>query len=176
MLFFGMLPSGSALQITDLYSHQVPVTNESDAERNRAFGEALAAVILKVSGDRRSLEIPAIERALADAQNYVEGISYSSELVRSEIEVDENGDGAQDQLPIADPGSVVDPVLDDGEPDAPVAAEFLEQRYINVDFASSLIDELLVQANIPVWDSNRPSVLVWMVLQDAAGNRSFLTA
>jgi hypothetical protein len=67
-------------------------------------------------------------------------------------------------------------VLDDGEPDAPVAAEFLEQRYINVDFASSLIDELLVQANIPVWDSNRPSVLVWMVLQDAAGNRSFLTA
>jgi hypothetical protein len=45
-----------------------------------------------------------------------------------------------------------------------------------VDFSSALIDELLTTANIPIWDSNRPSVLVWMALQDEAGNRSLMTA
>jgi len=52
----------------------------------------------------------------------------------------------------------------------------VEQRFIEVNFADSLIDELLASANIPVWDSNSPSVLVWMALQNAEGERTMLTA
>ena len=75
-----------ALQVSGLYSQQIPVTNDGEAERNRAFKEALAAVVVKVSGVPRWLESPAIERAIAQAQNYVEATSYISELIQLPLE------------------------------------------------------------------------------------------
>ena len=75
-----------ALQVSGLYSQQIPVTNDGEAERNRAFKEALAAVVVKVSGDPRWLENPAIERAIAQAQNYVEATSYISESIQLPLE------------------------------------------------------------------------------------------
>ena len=142
-----------ALQISGLYSQQIPVTNDGEAERNRAFKEALAAVVVKVSGDPRWLENPAIERAIAQAQNYVEATSYISESI---------------QLPLEDNTASAD--TDEEQ------FYTAEQRIISVNFAAALIDELLEDADIPVWDGNRPSVLVWMVLQSSAGDREFLTA
>ncbi|NKB31941.1 MAG: DUF2066 domain-containing protein [Pseudomonadales bacterium] len=153
LLFSLWFPAVTALQVTGLYDHRVAVNNESDTERNRAFREALEAVILKVTGEHRWLEHPSIEEALDNAQSYVEAISYSSELVA---------------LPLP-PNSIA--------PDTqPLLAPTVEQRFIEVNFADSLIDELLASAAIPVWDSNRPSVLVWMALQNAAGERTMLTS
>lgn len=148
-----LLEPSMALQVSGLYSQQVPVTNDGEAERNRAFREALAAVVVKVSGDPRWLENPTIERAIAEAQNYVEATSYISESI---------------QLPLED-----NTVSADSDEDQFYTAE---QRIISVNFAAALIDELLADADIPVWDGNRPSVLVWMVLQSSAGDREFLTA
>lgn len=142
-----------ALQVSGLYSQQIPVTNDGEAERDRAFGEALAAVVVKVSGDPRWLENPAIERAIAQAQNYVEATTYISESI---------------QLPLEDNTAAAD--TDEEQ------FYTAEQRIISVNFAAALIDELLADAGIPVWDGNRPSVLVWMVLQNSAGDREFLTA
>ena len=45
-----------------------------------------------------------------------------------------------------------------------------------MQFSAPLIDQLLASENIPVWGSNRPSVLVWMALQDATGSRSMLNS
>lgn len=151
LLLLGLQPS-HALQVSGLYSHRIPVVNDGEAERSRAFREALSAVIVKVSGDPRWLENPSIERAISEAQNYVEATSYISETI---------------QLPLED--STLD--ADANEPQFYTA----EQRIISVNFAAALIDDLLADANIPVWNSNRPSVLVWMVLQSSAGDRSFLT-
>ena len=142
-----------ALQVSGLYSQQIPVTNDGEAERNRAFREAFAAVVVKVSGDPRWLENPAIERAIAQAQNYVEATSYISESI---------------QLPLEDNTASAD--TDEEQ------FYTAEQRIISINFAAALIDELLADAGIPVWDGNRPSVLVWMVLQNPAGDREFLTA
>jgi hypothetical protein len=50
-----------------------------------------------------------------------------------------------------------------------------DQRYIEVSFADSLVQELLAELDVPVWNSNRPSVLVWMVLQNNLGQREVLT-
>ena len=144
--------SSVALQVRGLYSQQIPVTNDGEAERDRAFSEALAAVVVKVSGDPRWLESPAIERAIAQAQNYVEATTYISELI---------------QLPLEDNTASAD--TDEEQ------FYTAEQRIISVNFAAALIDELLADAGIPVWDGNRPSVLVWMVLQNSAGDREFLT-
>ncbi|PCJ27787.1 MAG: hypothetical protein COA96_02755 [SAR86 cluster bacterium] len=153
IVFFVQLQPSSALPMSGLYSQKITVTNENDSERSRAFTDALAAVIVKVTGERQWLETPSIERAIANAQSYVEGFSYGSEQIELPIEnnlLDEDSDGG--------------------------AFYTVDQRYITVNFASALIDELLADADIPVWDSNRPSVLVWMVLQNTAGERSFLTA
>ncbi len=153
VLLFLSLQSSQALQVTGLYSHQIPVANDGEAERSRAFREALSAVIVKVSGDPRWLENPLIERAIAQAQNYVEATSYISESI---------------QLPLED--NTLD--ADANAPQFYTA----EQRIISVNFAAGLVDQLLADANIPVWNSNRPSVLVWMVLQSSAGDRNFLSA
>ena len=152
LLLISWQPS-AALQVSGLYSQQIPVTNDGEAERNRAFSEAFAAVVVKVSGDPRWLENPAIERAIAQAQNYVEATSYISKLI---------------QLPIEDNTASAD--TDEEQ------FYTAEQRTISINFAAALIDELLADAGIPVWDGNRPSVLVWMVLQNSAGDREFLTA
>jgi hypothetical protein len=152
LLLISWQPS-AALQVSGLYSQQIPVTNDGEAERNRAFSEAFAAVVVKVSGDPRWLENPAIERAIAQAQNYVEATSYISESI---------------QLPLEDNTASAD--TDEEQ------FYTAEQRTISINFAAALIDELLADAGIPVWDGNRPSVLVWMVLQNSAGDREFLTA
>ena len=152
LLLISWQPS-AALQVSGLYSQQIPVTNDGQAERNRAFSEAFAAVVVKVSGDPRWLENPAIERAIAQAQNYVEATSYISESI---------------QLPLEDNTASAD--TDEEQ------FYTAEQRIISINFAAALIDELLADAGIPVWDGNRPSVLVWMVLQNSAGDREFLTA
>lgn len=44
----------------------------------------------------------------------------------------------------------------------------------DVRFDQSLIDNLLESANIPVWDVNRASVLLWVTVQDTSGRRTML--
>ena len=134
------------LQVTGLYSHRVAVSNESDSERNRAFQEAFKAVIVKITGSRSWLSDPNIERAIVRAQSYVEAIRYESQ-------------NADEFL--------------SSEIDGP--ENLSEKRFIEVSFSGSLIQTLLADANIPIWNSNRPSVLIWMVLQDSSGTRSLLT-
>lgn len=45
---------------------------------------------------------------------------------------------------------------------------------LDVRFDQSLIDNLLNQANIPVWDNNRATVLLWLTVQDTDGRRVML--
>lgn len=134
------------LQVEGLYSSRVLVDNESDSERNRAFQEAFKAVIIKLTGSDRWLNEPPIESAIVRAQSYVEAIQYES---RSGNQIAEEGVNGFD--------------VENSE------------GFIEVTFASSLIQELLSDAKVPIWGSNRPSVLIWMVLQDSSGNRSLLT-
>ena len=160
--------SSSSLQVPGLYEHRVVVANESDAERNRAFREALEAVLLKVTGDRRWLSARVIQQAISNAQSYVEAISYSSEAMEVSTDV---VDPEQGEQMIGDQQENDVASLNDSQ-----TREIRETRYINVNFAQSLLDDLLAGADIPVWDSNRPSVLVWMALQNNEGERSMATA
>ena len=135
-----------ALQVEGLYSSRVLVNNDSDSERNRAFQEAFKAVIIKLTGSNRWLNEPPIKRAIAGAQSYVEAIQYESHNGSQVIEDEVNR-----------------------------SEDISGEGFIEVTFASSLIQELLSNAKVPIWGSNRPSVLIWMVLQDSSGNRSMLT-
>lgn len=122
-------PVAYGLPVDGLYNQVIPVADQSDGERRRAYREAFSRVIVKVSGERRWLDHPAVRGALSVADNYVAEVGYRST-------------GAQ--------------------------------TAINVSFDPELIDDLLVRAEIPVWGRNRPSVLVWLTIQNADGRRVML--
>lgn len=176
----------AALQVVGLYSYKVAVLNESNSERNRAYSDALAAVIVKVTGEQRWLLDPVVISAVRNAQSYVEKRTYSRELIPVES-TDTPGDPAGGTVgDTAEEESEGDSAASSGDSEliavdvatsaVAVTASPMEQRFINVEFSASLINELLLEAKIPVWGSNRPSVLVWMALQDEAGERSLLNS
>lgn len=46
-----------------------------------------------------------------------------------------------------------------------------EQLLVTLEFESSLVVDTLRGAGMPLWSDNRPSVLVWLVVEDADGRR-----
>ena len=173
-----LVSNAYGLPVAGIYSERVPVANETDAERSQAFKNALQIVVVRATGEQRNLSHPAVQEALANAQSYVEAIRYISETVfpastrqanelqqtlpedTVERKGDENPDGR---------------MLDQDQQRQVVPAA-IEQRFIEVEFSSVLIERMLANAQIPLWGSNRPSVLIWMALQDESGNRSLMTS
>ena len=173
-----LVSNAHGLPVAGIYSERVPVANESDAERSQAFKKALQIVLVRATGEQRYLSHPAVLEALENAQSYVEAIRYFSETVIPTSSSRENG--PQQALPEAtgqpsvvdnSDGLMLDPVQQ-----RQVPPTISEQRFIEVEFSPVLIERMLADAQIPLWDSNRPSVLIWMALQDESGNRSLMTS
>jgi len=76
-----------ALPVNGLYNQLVEVADQSDGERRRAYREAFSQVIVKVSGDRRWLDHPAVRGALTTADNYVAEVAYRSSGSGTAMEV-----------------------------------------------------------------------------------------
>lgn len=51
------------------------------------------------------------------------------------------------------------------------SAEGEPQLQVALEFESSLVEDTLRRAGLPLWSSNRPSVLVWLAVEDAQGRR-----
>lgn len=80
--FLGVLALMPKVQAADLYTGQVPVTSQADAERASALKTALAQVIVGLSGgDNGVLARPEVAKALGDAVTYVQQYQYSREVV-----------------------------------------------------------------------------------------------
>ena len=172
-----LVSNAYGLPVAGIYSERVPVANESDAERSQAFKNALQIVVVRATGEQRNLSHPAVQEALENAQSYVEAIRYFSETIIPASTRQANE--PQQTLP----GDTVDRSVDES-PDDPMPDQdqqrqavpaAIEQRFIEVEFSSILVERMLADAQIPLWGSNRPSVLIWMALQDESGNRSLMT-
>jgi len=133
-LLLWSLPA-QALLVQGLYEQEIAVQGQGDAERIRAYREGLSAVILKITGEERHLRNAAVERAVRDAQSYVQEVSYRT---------------------------------------ASNAAE--TQTFISVSFDSALVNQMLMSSGVPVWDRDRPAVLLWLSVQNATGARELLSA
>ncbi len=135
LLCLGASSLSYGLIVTGLYDQEIVVTGQGDAERIRAYREGLTAVILKITGEERWLSNSAVQRAIRDAQSYVQEVSYRT------------------------------------------SSGTLEQRnFISVRFDRALVDDMLNTAGIPVWDQNRPAVMLWLSVQGADGRRELLGA
>ena len=64
-----------------LYTGQVAVASQSDAERAEALKSALGEVVVRVSGDKGVLARPEVAKAIADAERYVQQFSYQQDIV-----------------------------------------------------------------------------------------------
>ncbi len=139
----------TAMPVDGLYVQDVVVANQSQAERQRAYREALEQVVLKVTGQQRFVENSNVRSALSSAADYVEEVSYRTELV-----------------PV--------PVPQGDSPASPFTPTTQQQGVLQVRFARDQVDDMLLRSGIPIWDRNRPSVLVWLTLQDESGRRTML--
>lgn len=81
----GLLWTGSALaQRTEgdravaqgAYEAEVPVRNQTDAERRKGLAAALAQVLVNATGDRSALARGGVREELANADSYVESYDY----------------------------------------------------------------------------------------------------
>jgi len=135
-----------ALPVEGLYEAEIPVSGQSESERARAYREGLAQVLVKVSGQPEVLEHPGVRSAMASAADYVEEVSLRS---------------AQ-RTPIPEPGEPAP---------APV-----QQDYLTLRLADDEVERLLLDSGAGVWDRHRPLVLLWLVVQNADGERRLLSS
>ena len=67
---------GDRAAASGLYEAEVPVNNQTEAERNAGFSRAMAQVIAKITGDRAAAGKPGVGQELRRAREYVKGFDY----------------------------------------------------------------------------------------------------
>ncbi len=134
-----------AEQVDGLYDIAVPVESQSSKALRRAAQQGLSTVLVRVSGNAELVKQPTIQSAIKNATKYTKQFRYET---RPKL-VWEN----KEQVGVADS----------------------EQLYAVIEFEPKLVDSTLREANLPLWSSNRPTVLLWVVV--AEGNKQrFATA
>lgn len=136
-----------AVTLENLYQAEVLSESQSDAQRRIDASEGLSQVLMRVSGRSDILQNPVIVAALKTPEQYYSEFSYAR--------VEAVNDAA---------AALPQPGLD------PLPAE-TPRQVMRIRFAPSLIAKILREAGLPVWGSNRPSVLSWMAIDDESGRQ-----
>jgi hypothetical protein len=138
LLFWG-LPSQAA-QPNGLYEAEVETLDQGRDARATAMAEAMAAVLVKVSGSSALLDEEAIQSAMADAARYAKQYRYrSEEIPLKERKVTEGGEAAPEN-----------------------------RLLLWVGFDSTSIDNLLHRFGFTVWSAARPTTLVWLAVEEGS--------
>ena len=136
-----------AVTLENLYQAEVLSESQSDEQRRIDASEGLSQVLIRVSGRSDILQNPVIVAALKTPEQYYSEFSYAR--------VEAGNDEA---------AALPQPGLD------PLPAE-TPRQVMRIRFAPSLIAKILREADLPVWGSNRPSVLSWMAIDDESGRQ-----
>ena len=67
---------GDRAAASGAYEAEVAVRNQTDGERNGAFGRALAQVLANATGDRGAAQQPGVRDELGKAKGYVASYDY----------------------------------------------------------------------------------------------------
>jgi hypothetical protein len=81
ILFGVILQLSQAHAAASLYTGEVPVTSQSDAERAEALKGALIQVMVKLTGDNTIATRPTVVKALANADHLVQQYQYTQGVV-----------------------------------------------------------------------------------------------
>lgn len=124
----------AAVQVDDLYVAEVMVASQDSGERNRAAGQGLQTVLIRISGNTNLHQEAAIQLALNNPQDYYYQYSYGN----------------------------TDKTFQVGQ-------EIIPAQILKIHFEPSSVAKLLRTAGYPVWGNNRPSVLIWLVVETESG-------
>ena len=81
LLLLPLFAPAATAHAEGLYTGQVPVNSQSDAERAEALKSALAQVVVKLTGgDNAVLARPDVAQAVANAANYVQQYQYAQDV------------------------------------------------------------------------------------------------
>lgn len=79
----GFTITATAVPVENLYSAQVEVASQSAADREAGVRNALAAVLVKLTGDRQAAQRPEAQLMLKQAERYVEQYQYPEKRTRA---------------------------------------------------------------------------------------------
>jgi hypothetical protein len=126
-----------AAKVDWLYDVEVAVADQSAKERAVASREALLVVLKRVTGLANVPSNPVVANALESPQSYYVEYRYHEELA---------------------PG---------GTPSGTVPAKPpAKTLYLSVRFAEPAVQRLVADAGLPLWSSNRPTAVVWLVMTE----------
>ena len=143
----------SAELVKGLYEGSIIVQSQSAKERKKASRELLSQVLVKVSGSRQIESNEVIRRAVRHPDSYVQQFSYKSQVVNVS---DEYISVTPSQQSLTQP---------------------LEEKTVyelSLQFNANALEKLLLEANLPLWPNNRPTVLIWLVSKNEDGLRYFV--
>ena len=135
-----------AAVVTGLYEASVPVPDQSAAARHVALQQALAAVLVKVTGERSAGGVPALAGLLQNPSQFLQQYRY-------EQAPSTNGTPALTYYDLTRVGT----------PAIPLTGLLLSAR-----FDPEVVDQAVRAAHEPLWGQERPATLVWLALQDGA--------
>lgn len=121
----------AAAQVEGLYQAKVPVKTQTREERLEVYPQALAQVVVKLTGDRSAPSLPELSGLMRDAVSLVQQFQYQ-ELPAAQVALREEG----------------------------------YQRLLVARFDGQAITQALIEADLPLWGSTRPEVLLWLAIQD----------
>ena len=127
-----------AVEVKDLYQASVPINSRNNADRAIALREALAAVMVKIGGNKSVLNNQILKKSLNDYDIYLNQYHYQLKTI-----------------------SVAEPAIDNQTK--------VKQLYLFASFNEDKINQLFQQANLAIWGSLRPQVLLWLVSEDEMG-------
>jgi len=125
------LAPATAAEVKGLYQAKEPVKTQTRDERLEVYPDALAQVLVKVTGNRSVPELPELADFMSNAVSLVQQFHY-------------------EELP---PGNAA--LAEEGYNRLPVAS-----------FDGHAITRALIAANVPLWGSTRPEVLLWLAIED----------
>jgi hypothetical protein len=135
MVSFLPFTATEAVEVKDLYQASVIINSRNNTDRAIALEEALAAVMVKVGGNKSVLENKMIKNSLNDYQLYLNQYRYQLKTTHS-----------------------IKPILDNQTQ--------TKQLFLLASFNEKKINQLFQQANLAIWGSLRPQVLLWLVNED----------
>ncbi|OUS04636.1 hypothetical protein A9Q81_05815 [Gammaproteobacteria bacterium 42_54_T18] len=140
-----------AVEIGGLYDAQVEVVDRDSQTFRGATQDALAEVIVRVSGNSHAIESPEVVTALSKPDRYLLQFGYEKMLPKDPVANLGMVKPLLDLAPDSEKGSMFD------EPDVAVP-----ELLLRLQFDPKAINQLLRRAGLPIWASNRPEILLWL--------------
>jgi hypothetical protein len=137
-----------AVEVKDLYQAKVIVASQERSHRRTALKEALAAVMVKVGGKKSVLTNDVFKKAISNYNLYVTQYHYSR---KKSTKLYGSKGGSKDS---SKHGS---------KPNLSSSAKIKKSLFLIANFNENKINALFQQANLPLWGSLRPQVLLWLI-------------